>query len=115
MGHAIGASEVVSFRRNDPRDFSPDTVWRHDLGVEWRRQIRLPRFASDREQSVALAYLAGIDSSRITYHSGRADMRIEFASGVSLTVRARLIRSSVYRDTSGAVVLGFTPWVQRAR
>ena len=60
-------------------------------------------------QSLAVAYLAGLDDRGETYHHPMMNLAIEFARGFSIDARASWIRSDVYRETSAFVGMTLKP------
>ena len=105
----VGATEYFSFEHEADRYFSPGGFWRHDAGAEWRHHFRLPRFASDRQQEMSVAYFYGVDNRDETYRTAHADLSVELASGARLGGRVLVIRSDVYRNTSAALSFDLSP------
>jgi tetratricopeptide (TPR) repeat protein len=102
---ALAAGEVIAFRREDPLYFSPSSLQRYDAGVEMRRQLRRKRFDTDRDDTFAAAFLAGVDDRGRVYQTGRTELSMELRSGTAIGARAVVVRSSVYRQTSVSVFL----------
>jgi tetratricopeptide (TPR) repeat protein len=90
------SSEFLGYQAERLSYFTPSSFWRHDVGAEWRGWLATPRFFGDRERWVSAAYLYGGDDRGERYHTGRAGLSYELASGVSVVADGLLVRSRVY-------------------
>ena len=111
----VGSVEHLGHRTTTDLYFSPRSFWREDVGIQWRRQLTTTQFYGDRDRSLLVRYLIGVDDRRGRYHTTHVELAYEFAMGVGLVGHAQWIRSSVYDSTSLAVALRLGGLLPRAR
>jgi hypothetical protein len=91
----------LHYRESRPDYFSPADFWKHYLGVSYHGTLGAPGSVRHRDRWVEGVYLAGLDSERVRYHSGRVGFIYETGSGIRLEASGTLTRSSVF--TSGGL------------
>jgi hypothetical protein len=102
--HLVASSQFLAYGELRAAYFTPSAFWRHDLGLEWRRWLTMPRFFGDKERWISAAYLYGVDDRREQYHTARVSAQYELTGGASVTAGALVVRSRVYDST--ALTLG---------